>query len=215
MKTLTSGILGSVGILVLTFMACSSESKSTESTDGVDVVGPSFKVEKEDTKDDHPKGGINWVEFNDLPQLMEEEPRKVIIDFYTNWCGPCKMMASQTFTDPVIVSYINENYYAIKFNAEGGDSVQFKGKTFINPEFDAGKRGRNSVHQITYYLATVNGRIAYPTTVYLTEELELITPIQGFLAADRIEPILHYFKNDTYKTQPNFDEYLKTFKSSY
>lgn len=211
MRAFFNGVLALTGGILITFGACSSESKSTES---VDSSTPTFKAEKVNIKEDNKGDHINWVSFEEMQELMKNEPRKVFIDFYTNWCGPCKMMAKQTFTNKEIIRYMNENYYAIKFNAESGEPVMFKDKKFTNPNYSADKKGRNGVHEITYYLASVEGRIAYPTTVYLTEELELITGIQGFLTPEKIEPILHFFNDDTYKTQPNYQEYLKTFKSN-
>ena len=30
---------------------------------------------------------INWVTFEEAIELQKNEPRKIIMDFYTNWCG--------------------------------------------------------------------------------------------------------------------------------
>jgi len=142
---------------------------------------------------------IEWVSVNDLPALMEKEPKKVLMDVYTSWCGPCKMMMKQTFSDPSIVKYVNEHYYAVKFNAEGKDPVTFKGQEYINDKFDPEKVGRrNGTHQFAS-IAAVNGRLAYPTVVYMDEELNIITPIQGFLKPDQIAPILTFVRNEAYK----------------
>ena len=54
------------------------------------------------------------------------------MDVYTSWCGPCKMMMRNTFTNKDVINYINKNFYAIKFDAESGDDVTFKGTSFKN-----------------------------------------------------------------------------------
>ena len=75
-----------------------------------------------------PKDGkINWLSMEEALAMNEKKPRKMLVDVYTNWCGPCKRMNSTTFVHPFIVDYVNDNYYAVKFNAEGIDTIQFKG----------------------------------------------------------------------------------------
>jgi thioredoxin-related protein len=145
---------------------------------------------------------INWLSISELQAAMEKEPKKIIIDVYTQWCGPCKMMMKNTFTDPAVIAYINENYYAVKFNAEGNENIEFLGTTYTNPSYDPSKgSGRNGTHEFTMAIAPVNGRVAYPTIVYMNEEFKILSPVQGYLQPDQILPILHYFGDDAYIDQ--------------
>lgn len=154
------------------------------------------------------KNGINWVSVNDLPALQAKEKRKVMVDVYTSWCGPCKMMMKNTFTDKFIIRYINENYYAVKFNAEGNDTIDFQGKTFKNPNFDPAKtRGRNGTHEFAA-IAAVDGRLAYPTLVFLDEGLNMIGPLQGYRQPDQLLPFLEFFENEIYKKN-KFDIWME------
>ena len=45
---------------------------------------------------------INWVSFNEALELQKETPKKIIMDVYTNWCGPCKMLDRNTFQNSLI-----------------------------------------------------------------------------------------------------------------
>lgn len=156
---------------------------------------------------------VNWMTFEEAEEALKKEPRKLLVDVYTLWCGPCKMMEAQTFKNPVIAKYINENFYPVKFNAEGADPVTFKGKTFENPDYQEGRRGRNSTHQLAYAIAGVNGRLSYPTVVYLDEELNIISPVPGFLRPPQIEPLLHFVVEEAYN-EMQFEEYKKNFESN-
>ena len=156
---------------------------------------------------------INWISIEEAQELMKKEPRKIMIDVYTKWCGPCKMMSAKTFTDAKTVKYINENYYAVKFNAEGPDPVKFKGQQFVNPNYDPNKKGRNGTHQFAG-IAQAQGRLAYPTLVFLDENLDILTPLPGYRTPKDLEPVLNWFGSNTYKTV-QYDAYVKTFKSSY
>lgn len=155
------------------------------------------------------KPQINWISIEEAEKRMAEEPKKVLIDVYTKWCGPCKMMNRTTFQDPKIVEYVNQNYYAIKFDAEGPDLVEFKGTTFKNEGYDPNKTGRNSTHDLTRAIAPVNGRIAYPTIVYMNEDFQIVTPVQGFQRPPQMMPILSFIAEEAYKTQ-SFEEYTSS-----
>ncbi len=144
---------------------------------------------------------INWMSVEEVQVAMENEPRKVLMDVYTSWCGPCKMMMRNTFTDPNVIAYINKYYYAVKFNAEGEKEVTFRGNTYKNPNYNSAKaNSRNGTHEFTMAVAPVNGRIAYPTIVYMDENFTILSPVQGYLKPVQIMPILSYFGENSYKT---------------
>jgi len=154
---------------------------------------------------------INWISVEELEEAMKKEPRKVMIDVHTKWCGPCKMMMRNTFTDAAVIEYINANYYAVKFDAEGPESVTFKGTTYSNPSYDPARgSGRNGTHEFTMAIAPVNGKIAYPTIVYMNEEFQILSPVQGYQQPAQILPILHYFGDNAYLTK-SWSDYSSTY----
>jgi thioredoxin-related protein len=157
---------------------------------------------------------IKWRSFEEVVELNKENPRKVLIDFYTVWCGPCKLMTKNTFGNPEVIKYVNENFYAIKFNAEGNDTVVFMGQTFVNTQYDPNRaNSRNASHPLTQ-MAAVNGQIAYPTVVYLNENWEIISAVPGYLTPTAIEPIFHYVVNEGYISTP-WTDFEKTFEGKW
>ena len=129
---------------------------------------------------------INWMTVEEVTEAMKDEPRKVMMDVYTSWCGPCKMMMANTFTNANLIKYVNENYYAVKLNAEHPDPIEYKGKVFSNPTFDPNRRGRNGVHELSRQFK-VN---AYPTIVYFDEEFVIITANSGYKQPQQMEMML-------------------------
>jgi len=148
---------------------------------------------------------INWMTMTEAQEAMKKEPRKLMIDVYTSWCGPCKMMMNTTFKDPAVISYLNANFYAVKFNAEGTDPITYKGTTFSNPDYDPAKRGRNSTHQFAG-IAQEQGRLSYPTLLFLNEDQDVLTRVVGVQQADFLIVVLNWFGTNTYMSQA-FDLY--------
>ena len=132
---------------------------------------------------------INWMSLEEAVAAQQKEPRKIVMDVYTKWCGPCKMMMANTFTNANVIEYINSNYYAVKFDAESPDPVMFQGNEFKNPTYDPNRRGRNGVHELSRALK-VN---AYPTLVYFDEDANVIAPISGYKQPAQMELYLKFF----------------------
>lgn len=158
---------------------------------------------------------IHWMTLPEVEKAMEKEPRKILIDVYTKWCGPCRMMANNTFTNPEVVKYVNEHYYAVKFDAEGPEEVTFKGHTYKNPSYDPARgSGRNGTHELTMAIAPVNGRVAYPTIVYMDEKTQIISPVQGYWKPEQILPLLHFIVEEVYLTETTFDQYSAKYNAT-
>ncbi len=77
-----------------------------------------------------PKEQVNWLTIEQLSEAYAKEPKPIIIDLYTDWCGWCKVMENNTYGNAKVAAYINKNYYAVKYNAESTDSLKFNDKIF-------------------------------------------------------------------------------------
>ena len=158
---------------------------------------------------------INWVSFEEAIELQQKKPKKIMMDMYTVWCGPCKMLDRNTFQNKDVANYVNANYYAVKFNAEGNDKVSFKGKLYSNPNYNPAKaKKRNSAHQLARYFRVS----AYPTIIFLDENSDLIHPLVGYQTPQKLELYLKMFKKDDHKdlsSQEAFNAYFTEFKAEF
>lgn len=157
---------------------------------------------------------VNWVTIEEAEALQAKEKRKILIDVYTNWCGPCKMMTQNTFGNPKVAEYLNQHYYCVKFNAESEAPALFKGVTYSNPDFKPNTPGRNGVHQFARFLNVS----AYPTLVFFDEDLNYLGPVVGYKTPSQLELFLTFFKDNKHKTvvdQAAWQAYQQAFVPSW
>ncbi len=157
---------------------------------------------------------IHWLSMEEALEAQAKKPKKIFMDVYTSWCGPCRMLEAKTFKNPDVAKYINEHFYAVKFNAEGTEEFTYQGNFFSNPGYIAGKKGRNAQHQFANALK-VRG---YPSMVFFDEQSNLIFPISGFHNVQQLEVFLKLMGTDDYKkvtSQAQFEAYQKTFKNTF
>lgn len=132
--------------------------------------------------------GVNWLSLEEAFELQKKNPKPMLVDVYTDWCGWCKHMDATTFKDPQIVTYLNQNFYAVKYNAETKDSMTINSKLYVNPN----PANSRSTHQFALEL----GVNSYPTVVFYDKTGQTPTIASGALKADEIAPILVFFKED-------------------
>jgi thioredoxin-related protein len=158
---------------------------------------------------------INWMSLNEALEAQKKNPKKIMLDAYTDWCNPCKILDRNTFQNPDVAKYVNENFYAVKFDAEGDENVTYKGKKYTNPSYDPAKdKKRNSSHQLSRVLQIR----AYPTIVFFDEDANVVLPLKGYKTPQQLELYLKLIASDDYKKVKTADEwadYQKKFKYTF
>ncbi|MBR9923313.1 MAG: DUF255 domain-containing protein [Bacteroidetes bacterium] len=61
--------------------------------------------------------------YQEALDKAEEEGKLVFIDCYATWCGPCKWMSANVFTDETVGDYFNEHFINVKMNMEKGEGL--------------------------------------------------------------------------------------------
>ncbi|QXP60767.1 thioredoxin family protein [Olleya sp. HaHaR_3_96] len=133
------------------------------------------------------KHTIHWLSFEQLEDSLKSNPKKVIIDFYADWCKPCLKMQKETFTDSLIVHTINKGYYAVKMNIETKDTIHFGNQIFVNKRL----KKRNPIHQIPLLMAQQKNKpFSLPALVFLDEQFNHRARYFQYLNANQLLKIL-------------------------
>lgn len=152
-----------------------------------------------------PAQEIKWMSMNDALEAQKKEPKKIFMDVYTDWCGPCKLLDKKTFHNKDVVSYVNKNYYAVKFNAEGTEEIKYNDFTYTNPNYNPDRKGRNSQH----FFANALKITGYPSMVFFDEKGNLIAPVVGYKTPQQLEIYLKMIHNNDYKKLTSTDAWQK------
>ncbi|MEO1012619.1 MAG: DUF255 domain-containing protein [Bacteroidota bacterium] len=135
---------------------------------------------------------VNWLSWEEAADLNEEDPKKIFIDIYTDWCGWCKKMDKDTFQNPEVASYMEENFYMVKLDGEQKEPIEYKGNTYkFVPS------GRRGYHEFAATL--MQGRLSYPTTIFLDEQMNVLSPVPGYQKPKPFLNIAKYFGDNIYK----------------
>ena len=157
---------------------------------------------------------IQWMSMNEALAAQKKEPRKIFMDVYTTWCGPCKLLDKNTFSNKKVIDFINKNFYAVKFNAEGTEEITFQDFTYTNPNYQEGRKGRNATH----FFADALKLQGYPSLVFFKDDGQLIQAIPGYKTPQQLEIYLKMIANDDYAsitTMEKWEEYQKNFKGTF
>ena len=147
---------------------------------------------------------VKWYSIEQAVELNKKEQKKFMVDVYTDWCGWCKVMDKNTFSNKIIAEYLNSKFYPIKLNAEQKEDIILGNTTY---KFVAQGRG---YHELA--AAMLNGKMGYPSVVFLDEQIRIIQPFQGYLKPKEFDQIAKFIGDNLYKTK-TWEEFLNTYKS--
>ena len=136
-------------------------------------------------------GEVKWTNFDKGLEASKAQNKKVIIDVYTTWCGWCKKMDASTYRNSEVAKYIEDNFIAVKLNAESSSAVSFMGQNYTEQQLSQGF-----------------GITGFPSTIFFDEKQQPITVIPGYLDDKQLLNILKFVNEGAYKNQ-KFEDYMK------
>lgn len=139
---------------------------------------------------------IEWTTINEALEHQKENPKKIMVFFYAKWNKDSHKMNETTLVNRDVARYITKHYYAVNFNGEGTEKVNYNGFEYTNPNYDPNRKGRNYQH----FFADALKIKSYPTILFFDEEGQVISPVVGYKSAKELEIFLKMVASDDYKT---------------
>jgi thioredoxin-related protein len=146
------------------------------------------------------KKPIKEYSMKEALALQKKKPKKILVSISTGFCHSGTVMNRTTFCDTTIASYIDKNFYLVKFDAESADTVFFRGEKFY-------KQPINGFPLNTFAFKVSNGMLSLPSIVVLDEELKTIDVLNFYQHPKNLKPILQFYGGDHYKTKKWQDFY--------
>lgn len=124
---------------------------------------------------------LQWYEFEEVTDL-EDDSRPILLFMEAEWCGICKQMHREVFTDSSITQYLNDHFYPVKMDIESDAQISFKGKSMTQKSFSMQMKLQ-----------------ATPTMIFLRPNHTVIGSKPGFADVKELNMLLDYIASNAWE----------------
>lgn len=129
---------------------------------------------------------IKTVDFGQLDSLHALKPKKVVVFIHTDCCKYCNQMKHTTFSNDSVIKVLNNHFYLVNLNAEFTEDINYGGHTFkYRPT-----GGTTGVHELAEQLATIDGKMNYPTISIINSKNEIVFQYSGLMKTAELLTVL-------------------------
>ncbi len=129
------------------------------------------------------KETLKVYSFSEVEKLHQQKPKPIVVFIYTDWCKVCFGMKKNTFKNDAVIRTLNNQYYFVKLNAEYEKDITFLGKKFMSKKI--------GIHELAKELASINGKVSYPTTTILNSKFEIDFQIDSYINSEKMNLLLN------------------------
>ena len=152
---------------------------------GAEKTGPPQKDEPQIAKNE-----VQWHAYDAGLKKALEEDKHVFIDFTAKWCGYCRKMDREVFSDPTVIEILNTDFVSVKVDGDSRKELDIDG------------------YKITEKNLTVRefGVRGYPTFWFLKSDGTKLGSIGGYRPLDYMMEAFKFVKEKRYDSTSTENE---------
>ena len=145
------------------------------------------------------------ITFEEAKAAAKAENKMIFVDFYTQWCGPCKMLAKKVFPTQEVGDFLNAGYVCLKLDAENeGRELAQAIKVDAYPTLAVFNANGDMIGSFAGYKEGVN----FINSVKEISDPNLKPEVveQKYLAGDRTPSVVQAYAGNKYEEDRNWEQ---------
>ena len=118
---------------------------------------------------------LEWLAFDAATAQAQTENKHLIVDVYAPWCGWCRVMERDTYSNPEVTAYLRQNFVLAKVNGESSAKLHWQGRELTEHQF-----------------ARAVGVTGYPATYFLKPNADMLGGVSGYIQTPDFLIYAHY-----------------------